>query len=60
LGLVAFSLQLSNFFFISLAALTLGAFISATYDIATDGFYLLALTPEQQAFFVGIRSLFIG
>jgi PAT family beta-lactamase induction signal transducer AmpG len=58
LGLVALSLQLSNFFFISLAALTLGAFISATYDIATDGFYLLALTPEQQAFFVGIRSLF--
>ncbi|MBD2501369.1 MFS transporter [Anabaena azotica] len=58
LGLVAFSLQLPNFFFISLAALTVGAFISATYDIATDGFYLLALTPEQQAFFVGIRSLF--
>ena len=58
LALVAFSLQLPNFFFISLAALTVGAFISATYDIATDGFYLLALTPEQQAFFVGIRSLF--
>ncbi|MDB9320067.1 MULTISPECIES: AmpG family muropeptide MFS transporter [Cyanophyceae] len=56
--LVAFSLQLSNFFFPSFAALTIGAFISATYDIATDGFYLLALTPEQQAFFVGIRSLF--
>jgi MFS transporter, PAT family, beta-lactamase induction signal transducer AmpG len=58
LGLIAFCLQLPNFFFISLAALTLGAFISATYDIATDGFYLLALNPEQQAFFVGIRSLF--
>ncbi|MEH2263527.1 MFS transporter [Nostoc sp.] len=58
LGLIAFSLQLPNFFFISLAALTIGAFISATYDIATDGFYLLALSPEQQAFFVGIRSLF--
>ncbi|MBC1239499.1 MFS transporter [Nostoc sp. 2RC] len=58
LGLVAFCLQLPNFFFISLAALTIGAFISATYDIATDGFYLLALSPEQQAFFVGIRSLF--
>lgn len=56
--LVAFSLQLPNFFFLSLAALTIGAFISATYDIATDGFYLLALSPEQQAFFVGIRSLF--
>jgi PAT family beta-lactamase induction signal transducer AmpG len=58
LGIVAFCLQLPNFFFISLAALTLGAFISATYDIATDGFYLLALAPEQQAFFSGIRSLF--
>ncbi|MDM9381954.1 MFS transporter [Chlorogloeopsis sp. ULAP01] len=58
LVLVAFSLQLPNFFFISLAVLTLGAFISATYDIATDGFYLLALKPEQQAFFVGLRSLF--
>ncbi|MDF5707412.1 MAG: MFS transporter [Nostoc sp. S4] len=58
LGLVAFCLQLPNFFFISLTALTIGAFISATYDIATDGFYLLALSPEQQAFFVGIRSLF--
>ncbi|MBD2561733.1 MULTISPECIES: MFS transporter [Nostoc] len=58
LGLIAFSLQLPNFFFISLTALTIGAFISATYDIATDGFYLLALSPEQQAFFVGIRSLF--
>ncbi len=58
LGLIAFSLQLPNFFFISLATLTIGGFISATYDIATDGFYLLALSPEQQAFFVGIRSLF--
>lgn len=58
LCIVAFCLQLPNFFFISLAALTLGAFISATYDIATDGFYLIALIPEQQAFFSGIRSLF--
>jgi len=58
LSLVALSLQLPNFFFLSLAALTVGAFISATYDIATDGFYMLALNPEQQAFFVGIRSLF--
>ncbi len=57
LTLIAFSLQLPNFFFISLAALAIGAFISATYDIATDGFYMLALSKEQQAFFVGIRSL---
>ncbi|NMG05746.1 MFS transporter [Brasilonema sp. UFV-L1] len=58
LGLLAFSLQFPNFFFISFAALTIGAFISATYDIATDGFYLLTLNPAQQAFFSGIRSLF--
>ncbi|NER33013.1 MAG: AmpG family muropeptide MFS transporter [Oscillatoria sp. SIO1A7] len=58
LGLAAFSMQLPNFFFISLAIFTIGAFISATYDIAADGFYMLALSPEQQAFFVGIRSVF--
>jgi MFS transporter, PAT family, beta-lactamase induction signal transducer AmpG len=58
LALLAFSLQLPNFFFISLVVLTFAAFISATYDIATDGFYLLALNPGKQAFFVGIRSLF--
>ncbi|MEH2364401.1 MFS transporter [Nostoc sp.] len=58
LSFLALSLHLSNFFFISLVILTIAAFISATYDIATDGFYMLALHPEQQAFFVGIRSLF--
>ncbi|NER25076.1 MAG: AmpG family muropeptide MFS transporter [Symploca sp. SIO1C2] len=58
LGAVAFSLQLPNFFFISLLIFTIGAFISATSDIATDGFYMLALTPEQQAFYAGIRSVF--
>ncbi|MEB3181251.1 MAG: MFS transporter [Nostocaceae cyanobacterium] len=55
---IAVCLQLANFFLISLVALTIGAFISATYDIANDGFYLLALNPGQQAFFTGIRSLF--
>jgi PAT family beta-lactamase induction signal transducer AmpG len=34
------------------------AFSSATHDIAADGFYMLALTEKQQAFFVGIRSTF--
>lgn len=42
-------------------ALTLGlffgvAFLSATHDVAADGFYLLALKQQEQAFFVGIRS----
>jgi PAT family beta-lactamase induction signal transducer AmpG len=58
LSCVALSFQLPNFFVISLLSLTVGAFISATYDIATDGFYMLALSNEQQAFFAGIRSTF--
>jgi MFS transporter, PAT family, beta-lactamase induction signal transducer AmpG len=58
LALVAISLQLPNFFFVSLILFAIAAFISATYDIATDGFYMLALSTEQQAFFVGFRSLF--
>lgn len=58
LALVALSLQLPNFFFISLVLFAVASFISATYDIATDGFYMLVLSAEQQAFFVGFRSLF--
>jgi PAT family beta-lactamase induction signal transducer AmpG len=34
------------------------AFSSATHDIAADGFYMLATTEREQAFFVGIRSMF--
>jgi len=58
LSFVAFSFQTSNFFFFSLIGLIIGAFISATHDIATDGFYLAALNKEEQAFFAGIRSFF--
>jgi PAT family beta-lactamase induction signal transducer AmpG len=58
LALAAFSLQLPNFFPISIAIFAVAAFVSATCDIATDGFYMLALSNEQQAFFVGFRSLF--
>lgn len=58
LGLVAVSFHLSNFFALSLITLTVGAFISATHDIATDGFYLLALDREEQAIFAGIRTFF--
>jgi PAT family beta-lactamase induction signal transducer AmpG len=32
------------------------AFLSATHDVAADGFYLAALDDRQQAFFVGIRA----
>lgn len=34
------------------------AFSSATHDIASDGFYMIALDTNQQSLFVGIRSTF--
>ncbi|MBU2572668.1 MAG: MFS transporter [Elusimicrobia bacterium] len=58
LAAAALSLSGERFFAISLLTFAVGAFISATHDIATDGFYMLALTRENQAFFVGIRSMF--
>ena len=52
--------QLNNltFFSLSLFGFLAGAFVSATLDIATDGYYLLALTAPQQGYFVGIRTIF--
>ncbi len=32
------------------------AFVSATQDIAIDGYYMEALTGKEQAYFIGIRS----
>ncbi|OOG76847.1 MFS transporter [Algoriphagus sp. A40] len=47
-----------QFFTVTLAFFWMGAFASATNDIASDGLYLLALKPDQQSFFVGMRSTF--
>ena len=47
-----------SFFVLSLLGFFIGAFVSATLDIATDGYYLLALTPQEQGYFVGIRTIF--
>lgn len=55
---VAFTLPLPHFFRSTLALFWLIAFSSATHDIAADGFYMLSLTPHQQALYVGIRSTF--
>lgn len=57
-GLAAFSVHLPIFFVASLVVFTIMAFISATHDIAVDGFYMLSLPEDRQAFFVGIRSTF--
>lgn len=55
---VALTIPTSHFFQYTLAFLWLLAFSSATHDIAADGFYMLATTENEQAFFVGIRSTF--
>lgn len=57
-GILGFVLQVPSFFYISLFLFFVLAFISATHDIAADGFYLIALNKEDQAGFVGIRSTF--
>ncbi len=55
---VALAIPGPAFFQYTLAVLWLMAFSSATHDIAADGFYMLALDDQEQAFFVGIRSTF--
>ena len=55
---VAFLLPTGFFFSATLAAFWLMAFFSATHDIAADGYYMLELSPHQQAAFVGVRSTF--
>lgn len=53
-------LFMSTSFFLasSLIFFTAVAFVSATHDIATDGFYLHSLDKKDQAFFTGIRNTF--
>jgi PAT family beta-lactamase induction signal transducer AmpG len=53
---IALTLPTSNSFRLSLACFWLLAFSSATHDVAADGFYMLALTEQEQSFFVGIRN----
>ncbi len=55
---VAFTLPTPFYLQASLAFFWLMVFSSATNDIASDGFYMLALDDSQQSFFVGIRSTF--
>ena len=58
LGGVALMIPGPDYFTYTLAFLWLLAFSSATHDIAADGFYMLALPENDQAWFVGIRSTF--
>ncbi len=55
---VALTIPASHFFQWTLVFFWLLAFNSATHDIAADGFYMLATTEREQAFFSGIRNTF--
>ena len=48
---LSLSLALPNIIIISLVIFILMAFLSATNDIATDGYYLIALEKKQHAIF---------
>lgn len=69
LGAIAFTLPLPNqqeiaaglpvsTFMLCLFFYFITAFCSATHDIASDGFYMIALNTSEQSMFVGIRSTF--
>ncbi|MCX6338952.1 MAG: MFS transporter [Candidatus Aureabacteria bacterium] len=54
----ALVIQTDLFFPLSLLLFSLIAFTSATHDIATDGFYMLSLSRDDQALYAGVRSTF--
>ncbi|RTZ04975.1 MFS transporter [Flavobacterium sp. GSP6] len=56
--IVGLTIPMNNFFMLSLAVFWMAAFASASNDVASDGFYMLALEKDQQSFFLGIRSTF--
>ncbi|MCM1005738.1 MAG: MFS transporter [Prevotella sp.] len=54
----AILLPTTVFFFATLILFFITAFLSATHDIAADGYYMLELSEHQQAEYVGLRSTF--
>lgn len=57
-GITAFLLQTNIWWSGTLIALSAAALLSATHDIAIDGFYMVGLDKHTQALFVGIRATF--
>jgi len=57
-GLVGLSLQLDNFFSVSIAILAIIALSASTHDIAADGVYLNELNTKSQAKYVGWQGAF--
>lgn len=57
-GLVALSLNLSDFFAIAIALLGVIAICGATHDIAADGVYMSELNESEQAEYIGWQGAF--
>lgn len=55
---VALLLPAQSFFVSTLSVFIVVAFLSATHDIAADGYYMLQLSAHEQAEYVGWRSTF--
>lgn len=55
---IALAIPGPYFLQLTLAFFTLLAFNSATHDIAADGFYIIALSEHDQAWFSGVRNTF--
>jgi PAT family beta-lactamase induction signal transducer AmpG len=55
---VGLSVPANGFLILTLAFFWMAAFASATNDIASDGYYMIALSEKKQSFFVGLRSTF--
>lgn len=58
LAAIALALGSPAFFALTLTVFWAMALLSATHDIACDGFYLLALPQREATAFVGVRSTF--
>jgi len=54
--LIAAGLKTSFWLILVIVGSIIAAMASATYDVACDGYYMIALDKQQQSFFVGIRS----
>ena len=55
---IGLTLPTNIFFVTTLACFWMVGFASATNDVASDGYYMIGLTQDRQAFFVGFRSVF--
>jgi PAT family beta-lactamase induction signal transducer AmpG len=56
-AIIGFGYTRPNFLIWVMTGYGLLALVSATHDIAADGFYMRVLTPHDQTWFAGIRSV---